>query len=175
MRSIYQRVNMSGKFDNGIRRRKQYRATLGPATRRVIRLLIRLPKHIVPAPVRRSERSTLASDEKSRTPHNEDYILTYWGPDFLAEHALNYPEISIPPVSLDIGTLGIDYLLQNCGAAYFPRRSVQSLINDKLLFEVGGAPKFKYPAYAMFSDALEARLSNTITSGLHLFALDLEK
>ncbi|GHF13651.1 transcriptional regulator [Kordiimonas sediminis] len=120
------------------------------------------------------EEIILVSDqERVITPYSEEYFLTYWGPEFQAEHALNFPDLRIPPVSLDLGTLGIDYLLQQGGAAYFPRRSVQALIEDKLLFEVADAPVFHYPAYAMYPEGLDDRVTQMIRKGLALCAQSL--
>ena len=50
-----------------------------------------------------------------------DYVFIDWGPDFQQDHAAAYPEFTNPGLNLDLGPVGIDYLLTNECSGYFPR------------------------------------------------------
>lgn len=106
------------------------------------------------------------------TQHNKQdifddtYVLSYWGPEFQADHALNFPELSAPALSMDLGTRGVEYLLLNGGSCYMPRRIVQSMLTEGKLTAVPDMPVFKYPAYVMFSQSLEANLVSSVMAGL---------
>ncbi|MGE3163265.1 MAG: LysR family transcriptional regulator, partial [Burkholderiales bacterium] len=53
-----------------------------------------------------------------------DYIYVDWGPDFAAQHNLSYPELSSPGTYVDLGPLGLQYILRAGGSGYFRRKSV---------------------------------------------------
>jgi DNA-binding transcriptional LysR family regulator len=55
-----------------------------------------------------------------------DYVFVDWGPDFQQDHAAAYPEYTNPGLNLDLGPVGIDYLLSNECSGYFPARNVRA-------------------------------------------------
>ena len=57
-----------------------------------------------------------------------DYLLVDWGADFLQDHAAAFPELANPALSMELGPLGLDYLLQNECSGYFPARLVRTHI-----------------------------------------------
>src|SRR5690606_26940830 len=59
---------------------------------------------------------------------SNDYVFVDWGPDFQQDHAAAYPELIHPVLSLDLGSIGIDYLLQYDASDYLPLRIVQSYL-----------------------------------------------
>ncbi|MDG1708433.1 MAG: hypothetical protein P8H03_06705, partial [Emcibacteraceae bacterium] len=89
---------------------------------------------------------------------DHDYIFVNWGPEFLSDHALNFPDLSTPRVSLDLGSLGIEYLLMTPSSGYFPNRIAEPLIREGKIRLVESAPKFTYPAYLIFADDIEVEL-----------------
>lgn len=95
-----------------------------------------------------------------------DYIFVNWGPEFLGDHALNFPDLTTPRVSLDLGSLGIEYLLMTPSSGYFPKRIVEPLIKEGKIKLVGSAPKFTYPAYLIYADDIEPDLIKVILKGL---------
>ena len=54
-----------------------------------------------------------------------DYVFIDWGPDFQQDHAAAYPEYTNPGLNLDLGPVGLDYLLTNECSGYFPSRLVR--------------------------------------------------
>lgn len=97
----------------------------------------------------------------SREPAR-NYVMIDWGPEFRADHALNYPDISIPGTYLELGALSVDYLLKVSGSGYMPKRLIEEHLNRGQLFIVEDAPVFSYPAYAVYSTDLHEERSFTV-------------
>lgn len=108
----------------------------------------------------------VTSLEEDKNIFEHDYIFVNWGPEFISDHALNFSDIQTPRVSLDLGTLGIEYLLFSPSSGYFPKRIAQPLIKEGKLKLVEWAPKFNYPAYLVYADDIEADLMNVISNGI---------
>lgn len=82
-----------------------------------------------------------------------DYIMIDWGPEFRADHLLNFPELDAPRLQLGIGTLGLQYLRSVPAAGYFPRRVIEAELQDGWLKLIEAAPRFAYAAYAVFDES----------------------
>jgi DNA-binding transcriptional LysR family regulator len=83
---------------------------------------------------------------------NADYVFIDWGQEFQQDHAAAYPERSSPGLNLDIGTVGIDYLLANEVSAYFPMRIVRSHLTRGRLRQPKRARRFVYPVYMAYPE-----------------------
>jgi LysR family transcriptional regulator, flagellar master operon regulator len=92
----------------------------------------------------------VSSEPENPAKSDREYIYVDWGPEFRADHTLNFPELSTPGVYMELGSLGLRYLLVNHCAGYFPRRLVQSYLDAGQLALVPQAPTFSYPAYAVY-------------------------
>jgi DNA-binding transcriptional LysR family regulator len=84
------------------------------------------------------------------------YIYIDWGPEFQADHALNFPESTVPGISLDLGTLGVSFLLDTNASGYFPLRTVAPLVAAGALQLRQDQPVFTYPVYAVFAEERDA-------------------
>jgi len=82
----------------------------------------------------------------------EDYVFVDWGDTFRAEHSAAFPDLETPAVSVGLGALGLQYILQNGGAGYFPRRMVDPLVAAGELHLVAGAPTAGHPAFVAYTD-----------------------
>lgn len=82
----------------------------------------------------------------------QNYIFINWGPEFHTDHALAFPKMTHPGLSLDLGSLGINYLLENNAYGYFPIRVVKPYLEQGNLFLVKKTPRFVYPAYAVYPE-----------------------
>lgn len=95
----------------------------------------------------------------------KDYVFVDWGDVFRARHSEAFPEMETPAVSVGLGALGLEYILQNGGSGYFPVRVVQPYIEQARLFRVEGAPGVQRPVYMVYPStarspqALELALS----------------
>jgi len=106
---------------------------------------------------------------------DHDYVFVDWGPEFISDHALNFPEITTPRVSLDMGSLGIKYLLLTSSSGYFPKRIAQPLIDNGDIRIVDWAPSFKYPAYLAYSDNIDIELIKNIQQGINVIKKEFSK
>ena len=99
------------------------------------------------------------------------YVLIDWGPEFLADHALNFPEISLPGTHLELGSLSLQYLIQTNSSGYVPRRLIGELLRDKTVTQVKGAPVFSYPAYAVYPSDPDSEFMKLILDELRTSAM----
>jgi len=98
--------------------------------------------------------------------HPSNYVFVDWGPDFQAEHAAAYPELAKTGVNLDLGSLGLDYLLANEASGYFPLRLVKHHLNRRRLRIPARARKFSYPVYLVYPEARDEEAFEPILEGL---------
>lgn len=83
----------------------------------------------------------------------EDYVFVDWGDEFRAKHGEAFPDMKTPAVSVGLGALGLQYILENGGSGYFPTRVVEPLIEQGKLFLVKGAPSVQRPAYVVYTSS----------------------
>jgi LysR family transcriptional regulator, flagellar master operon regulator len=96
----------------------------------------------------------------------QDYVFIDWGIDFQQDHAAAYPEMTNPALNLDLGAMGLDYLLSNSGQAYFPKRMVKAHLARGRLREAKRARRFVYPVYMIFPEARDEDAYAPILDGL---------
>ena len=101
-----------------------------------------------------NDRLVMVSSEKGESAAiGRRYLFVDWGPAFLAGHSRAFPDFATPAVSLSIGALGLAYVLENGGTAYFPIRMVRPHLEGGRLHLVVSAPEFRRPAYAVYPQA----------------------
>lgn len=88
--------------------------------------------------------------ENPETGLSDDYIYTDWGEEFQTHHATNFPDYQHPRITLDLGPISMNYLINNGGRAYIPERLAKPLIKKKRLFAVPDVPDFAFPAYVVW-------------------------
>lgn len=94
----------------------------------------------------------VSSGRTAQRKGNSDYVFINWGPDFLQDHAAAYPELIKPGLSLDLGTLPIDYVLNNGLSAYFPMRLVKPYLSRGRMRQPKRARRFVYPVYMVYPE-----------------------
>ena len=87
--------------------------------------------------------------EASREPAG-DYIYVDWGADFFAQHSLAYPNFPGAALTVNIGWLGLQRLLEHGGTGYFPTRMLREHELNGRVHRVAGAPEFRLPAYLCY-------------------------
>lgn len=85
-------------------------------------------------------------------PLEENYIFCDWGTGFTEWHAAQFADLHNPGLSIDLGALGVNLVINQGGAAYFPRRIVEPHMSEGLLHRVENAPSFPYPAYVVWQE-----------------------
>lgn len=89
----------------------------------------------------------------TETPPREpqsDYVYVDWGPEFFAQHHLAFPSFSGAALTVNIGLIGLQYLLAHGGTGYFPARMLRAHELAGRLHRVPGAPEFRLSAYLCF-------------------------
>jgi DNA-binding transcriptional LysR family regulator len=105
---------------------------------------------------------------------NTDYVHVDWGPDFVVQHGMSFPDAE-PGLFVNLGPLGLSYLLSVGGSGYFRMRSVQPHIESGRLHLVPGMPRFSYPIYAVHSANADGAILGPALTGLHEIASAQEK
>jgi LysR family transcriptional regulator, flagellar master operon regulator len=107
----------------------------------------------------------LVSSDNARRPTN-DYLLVDWGIDFIQDHTAAFPEHANPAITLDLGPMGLDFLLANECSGYFPERMVRRLIASGRVREPKRARKFVYPVYMVYPETRNEEAFEPIIRGL---------
>ncbi len=92
----------------------------------------------------------LVSTEPGRRWPDENYIHINWGQEFQAQFSTRYPEAPPPALNANIGWLALQFLLRNGGSAYFPERTVRTLLAQQRLWRVPESPAMMLPAYMVY-------------------------
>ncbi|AZQ69359.1 LysR family transcriptional regulator [Silicimonas algicola] len=80
----------------------------------------------------------------------ERYVFVDWGPEFLQAHAVGLPELTNPGLTLSLGTLAAEFIMNRAFAGYLPARYVKRFIDEGALHLVAGTPTFRFPIWAVF-------------------------
>lgn len=92
------------------------------------------------------------SKRKMISGWTEEYVFVDWGEHFRVQHGEAFPDMETPAVSVGLGSIGLEYILQNGGSGYFPLRVVQPYIERQSLFYVENAPEMQRPAYMVYPE-----------------------
>lgn len=114
----------------------------------------------------------VATDQrKLREGWVEDYVYVDWGNEFRSSHGEAFPDMETPAISVGLGSLGLEYILQNGGSGYFPIRVVQPYLDQGKLFRVEAAPQLQRPAYVVYTEnARDQETLNIALTGLREIA-----
>jgi DNA-binding transcriptional LysR family regulator len=86
-----------------------------------------------------------------------DYVHVDWGPQFEAQYGSGTQRFGDPALVVNLGPLGLSYILRAGGMGYFRRSVADRYIENGELERVDGAPEFVYPVYAVYSENGEER------------------
>jgi DNA-binding transcriptional LysR family regulator len=105
------------------------------------------------------------------------YVFMDWGPEFAAMHAIHFIDFDLPRTSLAIGSLGINFIVDQDRAGYFPARLVKQQLDAGLLHVVRGAPVFPFPAYVIWNSERDQQLIGSALTALRTVAgiVDVEQ
>ncbi|MBS7810288.1 LysR family transcriptional regulator [Roseococcus pinisoli] len=85
-------------------------------------------------------------------PAPDDYVQVEWGQDLALHHAMGQAGRPDSSLVVDLGPLGLGYILEAGGHGYFRLGAVKPHLDAGRLALVPEAPEFLYPAYAIFSE-----------------------
>ena len=89
----------------------------------------------------------VAADADFASMDDPRYVFMDWSSEFVAAHKTRYPELRSPRTTMNLGTVGLDYIVENGRAGYFPARTVEDAITTGTVHLVADAPAFPFPTY----------------------------
>jgi len=107
----------------------------------------------------------VTTDAKGLLKEASDYVHVDWGPEFALHHGMSLPDIT-PSVSVNLGPLGLSYVLQVGGSGYFRMRAVAPHLAAGRLHLVPAAPQFSYPIYSVQSAGADDAIVGPALAGL---------
>jgi DNA-binding transcriptional LysR family regulator len=107
--------------------------------------------------VEEEELVLVRTPEHHEDGHQPDYVHVDWGPQFAAAHGFASATAEAPGLAVGLGPLGLSYILRAGGMGYFRRRAVKPHLEKAELELVVDAPRYTYPAYAIYPDGNEVR------------------
>lgn len=95
-------------------------------------------------------------------PGSPGYVFVDWGEEFRAEHAAAFADESTPTVSVGLGAVALNFILEEGGSAYFPLRMVRRQVESGQLRRIRTAPEFARPAFVVWQARENPVLDNAI-------------
>jgi hypothetical protein len=92
----------------------------------------------------------VSTDPNGKPEPQPGHVYVDCGPEFYARHSACFPQFGGPPLTANIGWLGLQHVLENGGSGYFPKRIVLPYLKAKRLNMILGAPEFSMPAYVVY-------------------------
>ena len=114
--------------------------------------------------------SDTSSDAARLAEPGPDYVYVDWGPEFYAKHSASFPDIAGPALTASIGWIGLQHILENGGAGYFPLRLVRPHLESGRLVRPAGAPEFSLPAYVVYATESDPDLLEKALGAIHRVA-----
>ena len=99
-----------------------------------------------------------------------NYIYVDWGEEFQVSHGAAFPNVQTPGLSVGLGAIGLQYILEYGGAGYFPTRLVRPLLDRGRLHRVADAPQFSRPAFVVSRASGAGGVLQTALAGLRFVA-----
>lgn len=103
-----------------------------------------------------------------RSPASDSpYVYVDWGAAFQQQHDAALPHRARSGISLDLGALALNFILEHGGSGYFRTRVVQPHLQEGRLQRVPEAPEFPYPVYLLYARARNREPLQAALSTLH--------
>lgn len=115
------------------------------------------------------EELVLVTTDPDPSSEAAERVSVDWGRDFVLHHGMSFPEAT-PGLFVNLGPLGLAYVLAAGGAGYFRMRAVQPHLDSGRLHLVPGAPRFSYPVYAVHSAEADDAILGPALAGLRSIA-----
>jgi DNA-binding transcriptional LysR family regulator len=87
------------------------------------------------------------------------YAFIDWGPEFVQAHAIELPHLINNGLTLSLGAMAAEFIVNRQYAGYLPARYIKHYIDAGQLHLVPDAPRFPYPAYVVWRDDLDPQVA----------------
>lgn len=104
-----------------------------------------------------------------------DYVFVDWGPEFVTAHALALEPLTNPGLTLSLGALAAEFVVNRRRAAYLPARYVKRYLDSGAMHLVPEAPHFPYPVWAVWREDLEPDLRAAASRTLGTITANAER
>lgn len=120
------------------------------------------------------ERLVMVRTPVGAAPGAQEYVQVDWGPDLALHYAMAGAAYGDPGLVVDLGPLGLGYILEAGGTGYFRLGAARPHLESGRLELVPDTPEFLYPGYAVFSESSgEPGLIEAALDGLRQLARSL--
>ncbi len=102
------------------------------------------------------------------------YVFVDWGEEFVHAHGDVLPGLTNPGLTLALGALTAEYVVNRQAAAYLPARYIKKYLDSGEMHLVADAPRFPYPVWAVWREDLDEGLRKTAEGILADVAKDAE-
>lgn len=104
------------------------------------------------------EKLVCVTTGRGKRLNEADYVYVDWGPAFSARHDMRFPGLVNSGLFVNLGPLGLSYILKSGGSGYFRMRTARPYLKTGQLRLVPSAPEFSYPVHVVYSADGEAEL-----------------
>lgn len=94
------------------------------------------------------------------------YVFVDWGPEFVHAHSHELAHLTNPGLTLSLGAMAAEYIVNRQKAAYLPARYVKRYLDEGRLHLVPDAPVFPYPVWAIWRDDLDSEIRTAAQASL---------
>ena len=95
-----------------------------------------------------------------------EHVFINWGADIRAEDAVVDPAFMNAGLNLDVGSMGIDYMLRHPATAYLPMRVARPFLRRQRMRLASRARKFSYPVFMAYPETRDEDAYEPILRGL---------
>ena len=112
------------------------------------------------------ERLILVSSRPGTKSLEHDYVYIDWGEEFGSFHGSIFPNNAHPRMTFRLGQVTLNYLLNNGGSAFMPRRLVQPFIDAGRLFTERNMPSFTLPVHLAWRESLNHDVLDVVVQSI---------
>lgn len=94
------------------------------------------------------------------------YVFVDWGPEFVHAHARDLAELTNSGLTLSLGAMAADYIVNRQKAAYLPARYIKKYLDEGRLHLVPDAPVFPFPVWSIWRDDLDEEIRTAAEASL---------
>lgn len=102
------------------------------------------------------------------------YVFVDWGPEFVTAHAMELPELKNAGLTLALGAMAAEFIVNRKAAAYLPAHYIKKHLDRGELHLVPDAPRFPYPVWAVWRDDLDTELAEGMRAALRVVSQQAE-